>query len=149
MWFLPVIVIGGLFFPVLGYLVLGMMVFFLSLSYFKPRYWCWNLCPRGAFLDIKISEISSQKPLPKTFTKTPARILIFLTAGFLSFLLWKLIPKYNVFEGVGAVFVAIRFVTTIISIILGITTKPRSWCVICPMGRLQNAVGKLNPGKKK
>ncbi|HDZ76573.1 MAG TPA: 4Fe-4S binding protein [Candidatus Omnitrophica bacterium] len=69
-WLLPLIVIGGLFNPMLGYLVLAMMIFLLTLSFFKGRYWCWNLCPRGSFLDIVLSKISVNKALPGFFLKS-------------------------------------------------------------------------------
>jgi len=82
-WFLPVIVIGGLFYPLLGYIVVAMMAFFLTLSFFKSRYWCWHLCPRGAFLDIAMSPISLCKGVPKVFAKSWFRWLIFaLLMGF-------------------------------------------------------------------
>ena len=64
-WFLPLIVIGGLFIPWLGYLVVAMMAFFLALSFFAGRYWCRNICPRGAFLDIVIAKASRNRSFPK------------------------------------------------------------------------------------
>jgi polyferredoxin len=57
-WLLPLILIGGLYNSALGYLVVAMMAIFLTLSFFKGGYWCWNLCPRGAFLDIILSKVS-------------------------------------------------------------------------------------------
>ncbi|MBF0385704.1 MAG: 4Fe-4S binding protein [Candidatus Omnitrophica bacterium] len=76
-WFLPLIVIGGLFFPYLGFLVLGMMLFFLPLSFYKGRYWCSNVCPRGSFLDIILAKISLNRPFPKVFVKQPFRWAVF------------------------------------------------------------------------
>ncbi|MCM8783705.1 MAG: 4Fe-4S binding protein [Candidatus Omnitrophica bacterium] len=60
-WILPLILIGGLLIPILGYLVLAMMAFFFTLSYFKGRFWCRFLCPRGAFLDLVLSRVSLKK----------------------------------------------------------------------------------------
>lgn len=48
---------------------------------------------------------------------------------------------------VGAVFVVMCIVTTVIAIILGVSLKPRGWCVICPMGTLQNKLGRLSRRK--
>ena len=45
---------------------------------------------------------------------------------------------------IGSVFVVMCILTTIISIILGILTKHRGWCAICPMGFLQEKIGKIN-----
>jgi len=143
-WFLPLIVIGGLFNPVLGYLVLAMMFFFLTLSFFKGRFWCWNLCPRGAFLDILLSKISRNRPIPRVFTRAWFRWLVVLV--FTGVVTFRIIRTGGDIIAIGAVFVIMCLVTTIISIILGVFMKHRSWCMICPMGTLQDKIGKI--GKK-
>ena len=141
-WFLPLIVIGGLFYPLLGYLVVAMMAVFLTLSFFKGRYWCWNLCPRGAFLDIVMSKASLNKPLPRTFLKQWFRWLIFVL--LMSFLIFRIVHAGGNLIAVGSVFVVMCILTTIISIILGVLTKHRGWCMICPMGMLQEKIGKIS-----
>ena len=140
-WFLPLIVIGGLFNPILGYLVVAMMVFFLTLSFFKGRYWCWNLCPRGAFLDIVLAKLSFNKPLPKIFLKPWFRWSVF--ALFLGFLALRITRTGGNLIAIGAVFVMMCLVTTVISIILGVSTKHRGWCMICPMGTMQDKISKI------
>ncbi|NQU95082.1 MAG: 4Fe-4S binding protein [Candidatus Omnitrophica bacterium] len=144
-WFLPIIVIGGLFFPVLGYLVFAMMAFFITLSFFRGRYWCWNLCPRGTFLDIVMPKVSPNRPSPKLFTKKWFRWLVFTI--FISFFIFRITQTGGSLLAIGVVFVSMCIVTTIISIILALTMKPRSWCSMCPMGTLQEHMGKI--GKKK
>lgn len=144
-WFLPLIVIGGLFVPLLGYLVVAMMAFFLTMAFFRGRYWCWNLCPRGAFLDIVLSKISLNRPVPKVFPKQWFRWLVFVL--FMCYLTFRIVQTGGSFIAIGAVFVGMCVLTTVISIILGITTKHRSWCAICPMGKLQEQIFKLS-GKK-
>lgn len=145
-WLLPIIVIGGLFNPYLGYLVIGMMIFLLSLSFFKRRYWCWNLCPRGAFLDMVVSKASSNKKIPGLFTKMWFRFVVFIS--FMSFLTYRIMQTGGSLVKIGAVFVLMCLVTTIISIILGTLYKHRGWCMICPMGFLQERIYNL-PKKKK
>jgi len=140
-WFLPLIVVGGLFVPLLGYLVLAMMAFFLVLSFFKSRFWCWNLCPRGAFLDIVISRVSRNKPVPGIFPRQWFRWLIFIL--FMAFLVLRILKSGGSLVAVGAVFVGMCLLTTAIAIVLGIATKHRGWCVICPMGTLQEQIGKI------
>jgi polyferredoxin len=146
-WLLPLIVIGGLFYPLLGYIVAAMMAFLLVLSIFTGRYWCWNLCPRGAFLDIVMSKLSLNRTFPRTFTKEWFRwaMLVLLTG----FLVWRLIKSGGNLITIGAVFVMMCLVTTIIAIILGVATKHRSWCVICPMGFLQEKVNKPRSMRRK
>lgn len=146
-WFLPLIVIGGLFYPLLGYLVVAMMAIFLTLAFFKSRYWCWNLCPRGAFLDSVLSKVSLSKPLPKSFVKQWFRWLIFVL--FMSFLIFRIVHTGGNLIAIGSVFVVMCILTTIISIILGVLTKHRGWCVICPMGTLQEKISKISSNKMK
>ncbi|MFA5145336.1 MAG: 4Fe-4S binding protein [Candidatus Omnitrophota bacterium] len=144
-WFLPLIVIGGLFYPLLGYLVVAMMVFFLILAIFANRYWCWNLCPRGAFLDIVISKLSANKPLPGIFVKHWFRWSVFIL--FMGFVIYRITRTGGNLLMIGAVFVSMCMITTIISIILGVVSKHRGWCTICPMGFLQEKIGKINRSK--
>jgi len=140
-WFLPLIVIGGLFFPLLGYLMVAMMAFFLVLSFFKARYWCWNLCPRGAFLDIVMPKLSRNKPLPIVFGKNWFRLGVFIL--LMEFFILRIIRTGGHLVFIGAVFVGVCLLTTIISIILAVFTKHRGWCAICPMGFLQEKIGLL------
>jgi len=141
LWLLPVILIGGLFYPLLGYLVVGMMAFLLALSFFKARYWCWNLCPRGAFLDIVMSKASPHKPVPGVFAKGWFRwaVLVLL----MSFLAWRIVRSGGDLIIIGSVFVGMCLITTIISIILAVFTRHRAWCAICPMGFLQEKISKI------
>ena len=140
-WFLPIIIIGGLFYPLLGYLMVAMMAFFLVLSFFKARYWCWNLCPRGSFLDIVMSRLSLNKPLPRFCARNWFRWIVFVL--LMSFLVLRIIRSGGNLLIIGSIFVGICLITTIISIILAIFTKHRGWCAVCPMGFLQEKIGKL------
>lgn len=144
-WLLPLIVIGGLFYPLLGYLVVAMMAFFLTLSFFKGRYWCWNLCPRGAFLDIAVAKASRNRPLPKSFSRQWFRWLVF--GLFMLFLFARILIAGASLFAIGAVFVGMCLLTTVISVILGIITKHRSWCAICPMGTLQEQISGMKKSK--
>ncbi len=145
-WFLPLIVIGGLVYPMLGYLVVGMMAVLIMMSFFKGRYWCWNLCPRGAFLDIALSKVSLKRSFPRVFTTPWFRWSIFVL--FLGFLAFRIVRTGGNIVAIGAVFVGMCILTTVISIVLGIATKHRGWCVICPMGTLQEKIGKISARQK-
>ena len=140
-WFLPLIVVGGLFFPLLGFLVVGMVAFFLILSIFKPRYWCWNFCPRGSFLDLLLSKLSLNRPIPKVFFSQPFRWLVFVL--LMGFMTYRLFTVGNSWLAIGGVFVMTCVITTMIAVVLGVQYKHRAWCMICPMGNLQEQVGKL------
>ena len=142
-WFLPVIVFGGILFPLLGYLVLLMMIFFLTLSYFKGRLWCVYLCPRGAFQDLVVRKIGRVRPLPRVFRKFRFKWLLFDV--FISLFIIQFIMAEKTLSSIGFVFVRMCLVTTLIAVFMGITIRARAWCAICPMGTLQlkiNSLGK-------
>ena len=137
-WLLPLIVIGGLFWPLLGYIVLFMMIFFLILSYFKGRFWCANLCPRGAFLDIALSKFSLKKKIPNLLTSSGFKM--FILVSFIIFFIFQLISADKNLFAIGFVFVRMCLLTTIVSIVLGIPIHQRTWCSFCPMGTLQTKI---------
>ena len=143
-WFLPLVVIGGFFYPMLGYFVLIAILFMLVLSIFKARYWCWNFCPRGSFLDLGLSKISCNKDIPRIFTKKWFRWIVFTL--IMGAFIFRVSQTQGNIKAIGLVFVIMCTISTIIAIILGIATKHRAWCMICPMGLLQEKIGKIkNP----
>jgi len=144
-WFLPLILIGGVYFQLLGYLVFLMMVFFLILSYFKGRFWCSFLCPRGAFLDLVLSRISLKRKIPLFFHRPKVRWAIFFI--FMGFFIFQFVVSAKNLFSLAFVFVRMCLITTLFSIILGIPIHHRSWCAICPMGTLQTKVKTLNKNK--
>jgi hypothetical protein len=146
-WFLPLIVIGGLFYPILGYLLVAMMAFFLPLSFFKNRHWCWHLCPRGAFLDVVLSKVSPNRPVPRIFVTHWFRWLIFVL--LMGLLIYRLLANGGSLLAIGAIFVGICILTTVLAIILGLITRHRGWCIICPMGTIQEYIGKMSPLTKR
>ena len=139
--FLPLIVIGGWFFPVLGYLVLAFMAVLFVMSFFSRRLWCWNFCPRGAFLDSVMPGFSRKKPLPAWALRPAFRGFVFLI--FMAIFIFRIVSVGGRPVAVGFVCVTACAVTTIIAMILAVATKPRGWCMICPMGSLQDAVAHL------
>lgn len=140
-WLLPLILIGGMIWPLLGYLVFFMMVFFLTLSYFKGRFWCAYLCPRGAFLDLVLCRLSLKKKLPASFTKARVKWMIFFV--FIAFFISQLVVAEKNLFSIGFVFVRICLITTLLAIFLGIHFTYRAWCAICPMGTLQAKIASL------
>jgi polyferredoxin len=146
-WFLPLIIIGGFFVPVLGYLVFFMMVFFLTLSYFKDRFWCAYLCPRGAFLDLVLSKFTLKRKIPKIFLRPKIKWIFFIF--FIAFFIWQLVITPKDLYAIGFVFVRMCLITTIIAILLGIPLRERAWCVICPMGTLQAKISTFKQRKSK
>jgi polyferredoxin len=146
-WVFPLIAIGGLFYPMLGYLMLIMMLVLIPLSYFKSRYWCGNICPRGAFLDIVQSRFTLNRSLPRFMTRKWFRWMVF--GLFMSVFISRMVATGGNLLAIGGVFVSMCVITTIIAIALGSTTKPRAWCMVCPMGTLQEHLGKAGQAARK
>jgi len=146
-WFLPLIVLGGLFVPALGYLVFFMMLFFLVLSYFRGRFWCAHLCPRGAFLDLVLSRVSLKKRIPPFLLNQRVRWIIFFAFMVIFIVQFIIAPK--TVSSLGFIFVRICLITTLIAIVVGIPLKERTWCAVCPMGTLQAKLGTLQKGRHK
>lgn len=140
-WLLPVIIIGGLVFPLLGYLAFLMMFFLLILSYFRGRFWCANLCPRGSFLDLILSRFSLKNKIPPFFTRPKVKWAIFSVFMFFFVLQFTISPK-DLFS-FGFIFVRMCLITTLIAIFLGVPFNKRTWCAVCPMGTLQAKLGSL------
>jgi ferredoxin-type protein NapH len=144
-WLLPLIVLGGMFFPPLGYLVFLMMLFFLPFSYFRGRQWCGKICPRGAFLDIVLSRFSVKVKVPDFMHKNWFKLAVFFS--FMIFFISQFVVSEKNFNSFGFVFVRMCLLSTLVAITLGIPFHQRIWCVFCPMGFLQSKIRSLNKGK--
>ncbi len=139
--------IGGFFIPKLGLIILPMFAFIMISGFFKGRYWCGNLCPRGAFLDIPMRKTGKFSTIKKIFKNKYFRIfvLVLLMGMFTK----NVIKAFNHFgqnsflDKLGMAGVMMCVVTTGIGIILSLTINPRSWCTFCPMGTVQKALHKV------
>lgn len=143
---LPVMLILGVIWPPLGLGVMLMMGAFLVLSFFKGRLWCGYMCPRGSFLERWYSKISLNKKIPAVF-KSP--VVRWGMVGVMSAMMgFQLIQNWGDLYAMGAVFIRICIITSVIAFVTGFFFKPRTWCSFCPMGTLQGVLGgKKNPVK--
>ena len=116
----------------------------------QGKFHCSHHCPRGSFLAKFLNKISSGKTLPAWMR----------TAYFKHFLLLLMITLFtlSMIHAAGNPkmigFALFRFmgVSFIIGIIMGIFYKPRTWCIVCPMGHaaglITKAKGKDKKGRK-
>lgn len=135
----PVVVSLGWKYPVLGFIVPVVMLTGMVIGFFKGRYSCGNLCPRGGFFDRMIAPLSIKKPIPELFTSMAFRWLIFL--ALMGFMIFQISRNPSSWEHWGHVFWVMCAVTTLIGVVFGIFINPRTWCSFCPMGTMQNALG--------
>lgn len=129
---LPLVIIGGWFYPVIGFLLFGCMIGAVGLAFSRGRNWCDWMCPRGAFFDLFFSKISPKIQIPAVFRSKAVRVLmlgiIFTAIGVQFYLGW------GDLNAMGTALVRILTVTTVVGIMLALFIHPRTWCRICPMG---------------
>lgn len=133
---LPLVVIGGWFYPKLGFFLLACMIGAIGIAFYKGRAWCDWMCPRGSFYDLILKKLSFQKEIPAFFRKKAVRFLVLGT--LLSILGVQIYFAWGDIDELGLVMVRVLTVTTTAGILLGIIYQQRIWCHICPMGTISN-----------
>lgn len=137
---LPLVVIGGWFYPLLGFLLIGCMSGALGIAFYKGRAWCDWMCPRGSFYDLFLNRITNKEKISVIFRSKGLRIAVifflFTVLGAQIYMEW---PDHR---GIGRAFVLVLTITTSIGIMLGIAIHPRVWCHICPMGTIAGYISR-------
>ncbi|MEG6584473.1 4Fe-4S binding protein [Dendrosporobacter sp. 1207_IL3150] len=139
-WILIFYLIIGTIYPIIGVLALICMLAPVIMAPKKGRHWCGNYCPRGSFYDSVISRISPNITTPPTFRKPWFRtFMVFFIMGVFSIQMYF---AWGDLTAIGAVFIQIILITTIVGIILGSIYHQRTWCNFCPMGTLASWASK-------
>jgi polyferredoxin len=140
---LPIVLLGGWFYPQLGLFLLLCMVGAIGIALFKGRTWCDWMCPRGSFYDFFLKKFSRNATIP-VFMKTKwFRSLVL--SGLLTSLGIQIYMSWGNSEAVSLAFVKVLTITTTAGIVLGAVFQQRAWCHICPMGTIGSW---LSEGKK-
>jgi len=142
---LPIVLVGGWIFPLLGFFLLLCMFGAVGIAFYRGRAWCDWMCPRGSFYDLAVHRLSRNAVIPAVFKTSRVRGLIL---GLLVIVLGvQIYYAWGDSYAVGRAFVRVLTVTTMAGIVLGAVYKPRAWCQICPMGTLANWIsgGKKQP----
>lgn len=134
------LLIGGWFYYPLGYFLLFCMLMAMGIGFAKGRNWCDWMCPRGSFWDKYLSRLSRNVKVPHFFRSVPFRL--FWLAVLMTMLALNLKPVWGDFNRMGAPFVMILTVTTIVGLTLGMIYNQRIWCMFCPMGTMANWLGR-------
>jgi ferredoxin-type protein NapH len=131
-WMLPIVAVGGWFYPYLGYLLIPCMLAPFLIGLYRGRHWCGWLCPRGAFYDYVMPRFSGRRRTPAWLRSNPFRIgLLAFLMGMMAFQIARVWPDP---KAIGLVFVLLLGVTTLAGIGLAVAFSQRSWCTVCPMG---------------
>jgi ferredoxin-type protein NapH len=142
-WMLaPIVVITialGWKYTWLGFAVPAAMLAGIAGGFLRGRYVCGNLCPRGGFFDRMIAPFAGNREIPAPLRSMPLRWGVF--ALLMGFMAWRLAANPTELNHWGFVFWSMCAITTGVGIVLALTFHPRSWCAVCPVGTLSNAIG--------
>jgi len=131
----PLVVVGGWFWPYLGYVAIALMGVMFAQVWFRGRFYCGWICAMGAFFERILARVSLQKPMLPLFKAMWFKWLVFTL--MMGLLLARLFLSGGDPEQLGAIFVMMWTLSTGFAIALGLIWKPRSWCSLCPMGIMQ------------
>lgn len=136
---LPLVIVGGHFYPMLGFLAVAMMLVMLVSSIFRGRYYCGWLCAMGAFHERALALLSRNRPLLPVMKAGWFRWLVL--ALMMTILSLRLLQADGNPARIGATFVMMWTLSTALAVGLGLIWQPRSWCQICPMATFQGLAG--------
>lgn len=131
----PVVIIGGQYWPYLGWIAITLLAIMVTLTFFKGRYYCGWICAMGAFHERILARFSLHKAMLPLFKQNWFRWFLF--AAMMSLLASRLVMTGGNPEKIGGVFVMMWTLSTSLAIGLGLIWKPRSWCSTCPMAIFQ------------
>lgn len=123
----------------LGFAVPGSMLMGVAGGFVRGRYICGNLCPRGSFFDRMIAPLAAKREIPAMLRSLPLRWGTFVL--LMGFMAWRLAANPTDLNHWGHVFWSMCTITTLVGVVLALTFHPRSWCAVCPVGTLSNAIG--------
>lgn len=122
-------------------MVIPVMVGLTSISLFKGRFWCGNICPHGSMFDSLLYPITANRKIPKFFKSK------ILGLGFFAFFFYRFIEKIIMvstkwgtmvfWQKLGFIFVASYLMVTVVGGVVSLLFSSRTWCNFCPMGTIQ------------
>ncbi|HSR36517.1 MAG TPA: 4Fe-4S binding protein, partial [Desulfurivibrionaceae bacterium] len=99
----PLVIIGGYYWPYLGYVAITLLTIMFIQVWFRGRYYCGWICAMGGFYERVLAKVSLKKPMLPLFKTAWFKWLVFtLTMGLL---LSRLIMSEGDLEKIGGVFV--------------------------------------------
>ncbi len=134
------VIIGGWFFPYLGYFIIACMIAGLSIAFFQGRKWCDWYCPRGSFFDVLAKPVSPKKPIPPLVKTLWFRLVIALV--LFALMITQIVRRWPDFAAIGLFFVVLLTVTSTIGFVLAIFFHQRIWCTVCPIGTFSHVIGR-------
>lgn len=117
-------------FGVLGFMCMGAPIYHALRG--RGKVHCRSYCPRGSILGKFLPYVSLNKDMPRFMTsKWFKYFLLALMVGVFSF---SLSHAHWQFNSIAMRVFRFMVMSLGVGVVTGILFKPRSWCVICPMG---------------
>lgn len=139
LWIMVLTVGLGWKYPLMGFAVPLVIITGLTISFYRGRYLCGNLCPRGSFVDKVMVLVSPGRDIPTYIRNMGFRWAV--VVGLIGFMFYRgFQDPLNPYHW-GNVFWMLCAVTTGVAIVLGFFIHQRTWCSFCPIGTLQNIIG--------
>ena len=142
-WLLGLIMVTviafGWRYPLLGFVVPAAMGTGILGGFFRGRWVCGNLCPRGSFLDSWFNLISAKIKIPALLKGDRFRWVMLI--ALMSFMAYRLAQNPTDINHWGFVFWQMCLITTIVALGLGLRYSVRSWCSFCPIGTMASSIG--------
>ena len=135
----PLVIIGGQFWPYLGFIVPVAMLTGMVGGLVRGRWVCGWICPRGGFFERVMGRLSFHLGVPRLLRGYGFRWVVF--AALMGFMVYRLSLNPGSAEHWGRVFVMMCTITTALGLVLGVLFQPRTWCAVCPVGTFASSVG--------
>ncbi|MCR4854300.1 MAG: 4Fe-4S binding protein [Prevotella sp.] len=133
-WLLFGYILLGFFWPIVGWALLFYIIGTILTAFWRGRWWCGHICPRGNMFLHLLSKYSPHRPIP-SFVRTVGFRLFVIVVIFASFGI-GFYRAWGDWSAMGGVFWKTILITTIIGIILSFIYAPLTWCSFCPIGTL-------------
>lgn len=125
-----VLSIVNVYFGLLGIICMTMPLFHALKGHGKLH--CSHYCPRGSFFGKFLDKISLNKALPKFMRRNWFKnILLALMLGMFTL---AMIHSGGDIKKISFAIFRLMFSSFVVGFVMGIFSKPRSWCQVCPMG---------------
>ncbi len=133
-WLLFGYIVLGFFWPIIGWALLFYILGTVLTAFWRGRWWCGNVCPRGNMYLHLLSRYSPHRPIPSLLRSNAFRVMVIVVI-FASFGI-GFYRSWGDWAAMGGVFWKTILITTIIGIVLSYLYAPLTWCSFCPMGTL-------------
>ena len=139
---------GGYFLPAIGLVVPGLILLAVVLNFRRRSSFCSGVCPNGRALSATLTPVARGRKLPPWLVEPGIRRAI---CGMMLFCMVNMLVRFGdgTIARVGRIFWAFYILAVGISIVVGWSFKPRSWCAFCPVGTLQDTIRSVYDGSAK